>query len=76
MTERTWKIVEMERPQPPDIERARKAAFDAMLDGIHFHELVISDPFEAERQFQALANEVVKALGYPEGVNALVAVDA
>lgn len=51
-----------------NVEEARKVAFNAFLDGMHFHEVAIRNPFEAERQYQALARKITQLLGEPEGV--------
>lgn len=53
-------------------EKAREVAFRAMLDGMHFHEVAISDVFEAERQYIALAEQMIELLGAPKGVRSYV----
>lgn len=50
------------------LERARNVAWNAYIDGMHFHEIAMAEPFKAERMYQSLAREVIHELGYPMGV--------
>lgn len=51
------------------VEQAREVAFYAHIEGMNFHEVAIRDPFEAEREYQALAKKIIDLLGPPKGVS-------
>ncbi|HEY5989767.1 MAG TPA: hypothetical protein VIV12_25800, partial [Streptosporangiaceae bacterium] len=55
------------RPDPPDVERVRRLAFEAALD-MCWHEYAIESPFQVENRIHALMHEILDALGVPEGV--------
>lgn len=63
-----WPSPKRRKRRDRNTEKAREVAFNAHLDGMHFHEVAIRDPFEAEREYQALAQSIVSLLGPPKGV--------
>ena len=65
---RNWPSPKRRKWRDRNTEKAREVAFNAHLDGMHFHEVAMRDPFEAERQYLALAQSIVSLLGPPKGV--------
>lgn len=65
----------MTRTPPLDIgvtrealEEARHLALGGLMESMHFHEIAMADPFEAESYLRNLCDGILDALGPPENV--------